>query len=172
MEGSIRLTASQRKTALQVYRGGDDGRVARRAHVLLLLDQGRSYREIMELLFCSSDLIAGVKRRFLSGGLPECLAVPDGNSTVPIWHAAVVDWVKNHSPGEFDYFRSRWSCEILRDLLREERQIEVSGETVRRVLHRNRLAWRRPRPFVGPEDPDYTRKLGRVRRLSVELASR
>ena len=67
MEGSIWLTASQHKTALQVYRAGGDGRVARRAHVLPLLEQGRSYREIMELLFCSSDLIAGGKRRFPSG---------------------------------------------------------------------------------------------------------
>ena len=57
MESSIRLTAKERKTALQVYRSESDVRVARRAHILLLLALGRSYREIMDNLFASSDLV-------------------------------------------------------------------------------------------------------------------
>ena len=56
MEGSIRLTAEERKRALQVYRGAGDARMARRAHILLLLADGRSYREIIEIDYSGSDL--------------------------------------------------------------------------------------------------------------------
>jgi hypothetical protein len=43
MEGGIRLSVLERKTVLSAYRGGGDARVARRAHVLLLLDLVRRF---------------------------------------------------------------------------------------------------------------------------------
>lgn len=42
MDGSIRWSGSERKAALSIYQGGGDARVARRAHVLLLLDRNCS----------------------------------------------------------------------------------------------------------------------------------
>ena len=56
MDGSLELSAADRKTLLAVYRGMGEARTARRAHVLLLLADGHTYREIMELLFCSAGL--------------------------------------------------------------------------------------------------------------------
>ena len=73
MDGSIRLSGSERKTALSIYRGGGDARVARRAHVLLLLDRNWSYRQIMESLLCARDFVlfqcGGVGDTLLFGGL-------------------------------------------------------------------------------------------------------
>ena len=73
MDGSIRLSGSERKTALSIYRGGGDARVARRAHVLLLLDRNWSYRQIMEALLCAGDFVAAVKQRFLEAGFDAAL---------------------------------------------------------------------------------------------------
>jgi DNA-binding CsgD family transcriptional regulator len=70
------LTAKERKSALQIYRSGSEARLARRAHILLLLAAGRSYREIMDIDFASSALVADVKRRFLEDGLEAALAEP------------------------------------------------------------------------------------------------
>jgi len=72
MDGSIRLTAEERKVLLQAYRSGD-ARVARRAHVLLLLDDGLSYRDVRTFLYASNDLIADCVRRFRAGGIHEAL---------------------------------------------------------------------------------------------------
>ena len=82
MEGSIKLSSPEHKIALGIYRGGGDARVARRAHVLLLLNAGMSFRQIMEITFCSSDLVAGVKQRFLAGGVEAAVAEPTENDTM------------------------------------------------------------------------------------------
>ena len=169
MEGSIRLSASERKTVLSVYRHGGDARVARRAHVLLLLDRDWSYREIMEALLCSSDLVAAVKRCFLDAGIEAALAEPDVESVISYWKLAVVGWVQHATPRDFGFFRSRWSCELLARVLEEQQGVDLGGETVRRALHELGLAWRRPRPAVGLVDPEYDAKLSRIKRLLDRL---
>lgn len=45
----------------------------------------------------------------------------------------------------------------------------MSQETVRRLLRSAGLVWRRPRPVLGPKDPAYAYKLGKIRRLLREL---
>jgi len=169
MEGSIRLSASERKMVLSVYRGAGDARVARRAHVLLLLDHDWSYRDIMAALLCSSDLVATVKRRFLDAGVEAALAEPDVECVIPYWKVAVVGWVQHTTPRDFGFFRSRWSCELLARVLEEQQGVELGGEAVRRALHELGFAWRRPRPVVGLADPEYDVKLGRIKRLLETL---
>jgi putative transposase len=165
MDGSIRLSESQRKTALSIYRAGGDARSARRAHVLLLLDRGWSYRQIMEALLCASDFVAGVKQRFLQSGFDAALAEEDGEESIPYWKVAIIGWVQHKTPQDFGYFRSRWTCELLAAVLWEEHGVRIGGEAARRALHELGFAWRRPRPVVGPTDPDYSAKLRQVQRL-------
>lgn len=169
MDGIIRLTEEQRKTALDYFRFGKNARVVRRAHVLILLDDRLSYRQIMELMYCGSDLIADVKRRFLAAGLTSALRIPSESNDTPTWSETLCTWVSWHSPQDFGFFRSRWSCEILSRLLWEEQSILVSGEYVRQLMHRLGYVWRRPRPIVGPVDPMYTEKMRRIRRLLDNL---
>jgi hypothetical protein len=63
------LSAHDRKTLLNVYRNGPNARVARRAHLLLLLGDGLPCGLIMQLTYTSADTIAHVKTRFLAGGI-------------------------------------------------------------------------------------------------------
>lgn len=67
MNGYLRLSARERKTCLDVYRAD---RTVRRALVLLLLAQGRSYRRIRESAFVSPTLVASVTRDYQAGGCP------------------------------------------------------------------------------------------------------
>ena len=83
MDGSIRLSDRERKTVFSIYRSGGTARIARRAHVLLLLDRGWSYRQIMEATFCSCVLVASVKERFLEGGVDEALADKTVEGPIP-----------------------------------------------------------------------------------------
>lgn len=169
MDGSIKLTTKQRKIVLGIYRSGPDARVARRAHLLLLLADGRSYREIMQFTYASSETIAAVKRRFLTDGLEAALAEADAPQAPPGWCLVVAAWVRRRTPRDFGFFRSRWSCDLLSQLLREEHGLRISPETVRRGLHRLGFVWRRPRPVVGPTDPDYEAKLGHIGQLLERL---
>ena len=169
MDGSIRLAPEERKVLLMVYRAGD-ARLSRRAHVLLLLDDGLSYRDLRAFLYASNDLIADCVRRFRKGGIHDALE-PDGKPTSPEadWFLAVQDWLRNAVPQDFGYFRQRWTCEMLAEVLAWEKGIHLSAETVRRRLHRAGFVWRRPRPVVGPTDPDYAEKKQRLSRLLAQM---
>lgn len=169
MDGIVRLSAKERKMALTSYRSGGSARVARRAHVLLLLDRGWSYREIMEATFCGSDLVASVKARFLEAGLEAAICELTDEAPIPFWKIAVVGWVLNKTPRDFGYFRARWTCELLTEVLDHQYGVAIGDEAVRRALHELGFAWRRPRPIVGPTDPDYDAKLRRIKRLLSTL---
>jgi hypothetical protein len=63
MEGSISLSARERKVLVDAYRKGER-EVSRRAHVLLLLDQGWSWREVKAIVLGSNDLIAQTVKKY------------------------------------------------------------------------------------------------------------
>jgi transposase len=168
MDGSIQLAAEERKVLLRVYRSGD-ARMARRAHVLLLLDDGFSYRQVRAVLFASNDLLADCVRRFREGGIYETL---EGEATPrpdQDWLPTIEDWLRTATPQDFGYFRQRWTCEMLAELLAWEKGIRLSAETIRRGLHRAGYVWRRPRPIVGPVDPEHAEKMERLRALLAAL---
>lgn len=166
MDGSIRLSSEERKTLLQTYRGAG---IARRALVLLLLAEGWSYRGIGEATFASPTMIRSVKRNFAAGGVARVLGAEERPFTVTYWLIVVVRWLLQNTPRDFGFFRTRWSCALLAMLLWERERIRLSAETVRRGLHQMEFVWRRPRPVVGPHDPEHEAKLRRLRRLLAKV---
>jgi transposase len=170
MDGSIRLSATDRKTLLHLVRLGHDQRQARRAHVLLLLAKGWSVRRIAEALFASADLVCAVRRRYQRGGVAEVLQPePTRTPTVPWWHLLLQRWLLAQTPRDFGYFRTRWSCAMVAELLREQHRVRFSRESVRRAMHALGFVWRRPRPVVGPRDPQHRAKMQRIGRLLAML---
>jgi len=87
----------------------------------------------------------------------------------PAWLEVLLEWLLEKSPEDFGYFRSRWSCDTLAEVLAWEKDIHVSAETVRRALHRANFVWRRPRPVLGRQDDEYEPKLQRIRDLLESL---
>lgn len=166
MEGYLRLSPHERKTCLAVYRAD---RAVRRALILLLLSEGRSYRDIRTSAFVSPALVASVKRDYAAGGVARVLGTETAPCVLAMWLVLVARWLIGHTPRDFGFFRSRWSCALLAMLLWEEHGIRLSPETVRRGLHRLDFVWRRPRPVVGPHDPEYERKIRRIQRLLRQL---
>ncbi|MDB5309108.1 MAG: transposase, partial [Gemmataceae bacterium] len=119
------------------------------------------------VLFCSLGTISRWKARFEADGVDAVFGRPRGRrrSGVQIWAALVVRWVLSCSPTEFRFARSRWSCETAAVVLRDDCQVRVGRETVRRWLREAGLVWRRPRPVIRPKDPDRERKLRALRAL-------
>ena len=162
MDGYLRLSTSERKVCLSVYRRD---RAARRALVLLSLAEGRSYRAIAAAALVGPSLIAAVKRDFTAGGVARALGRKPTSCVVPSWWLVVARWLVNRTPRDFGFFRSRWSCAVLALLLWERNGVRLSPETVRRGLHHMGFAWRRPRPVVGLKDPEYDAKRRAIQRL-------
>lgn len=175
MKWIIEFSSEERKQLLKAYRSAGDARTSRRAHVLLLLAEGWTWQSIREALFCSNDLIQRTSQRFREGGVSAVLndsTTSETEDNRPAWWRRVVDWLTTKTPQDFGYFRSRWSCEVLAEVLAWETGVRRSGETIRRGLHRLGYAWRRPRPVVGPTDPEYDRKLLKIRGLLDNLPPR
>lgn len=170
MEGSIRLDEPQRKVLLSIYRAGQDVHAARRAHVILLLADGWSYRDVRLAAYCSFDFIHECVLRFRKGGVEE-LSRPARvtSAALPLWLVRVARWLLTKTPRDFGFFRSRWSCSTLAEVLAWSTGERKSAETIRRGLKTLGYVWRRPRPVVGLTDPDYGPKLKRIQRLLEDL---
>lgn len=169
MDGIIRLPDRDRKAALRLVQRGGQHRGVRRAHVLLLLADGHPVRFIAAVLFCSFDLIASVRRDYQRGGVPAALGDEQAIRRVPWWYNAVLVWLTQHTPVDFGLRRSRWSCEAVALVLSERVGVDLGRESARRVLHEMGFVWRRPRPVVGPADPDHGPKIRAIRALLADL---
>jgi len=168
MDGSIRLSSPDRKALLDVYRRGTDPEQRLRAHILLLLDDRVAWSVIAAMLFTSTATINRWRTRFREQGQSAVTRPAERRAWVREWWV-VLRWVTERSPTSFDFVRSRWSCETIVVLLREDHEVEVSRETVRRRLRAGGLVWRRPRPVLGPKDPAHAVKLGKIRALLRSL---
>jgi putative transposase len=168
---SITLTADQRAALLRTYRGPFAPRLRLRAHILLLLHDGRTWDDIAAALYCSTRTIARWRQRFLRHGLAGLPGQPAGppRRLGGAWVAVVVTWVLQATPRAFGFLRSRWCCEVLALLLWRQYRLDVSRETVRRALHRAGLVWRRPRPVLRRPDPRRADILAELRHLLRHL---
>jgi putative transposase len=170
---SIRLSSADRNTLLRHYRRAADPDVRLRAHILLLLAAGHPWATISAVLFCSLSTISRWKARFEAEGVDGVFGRPRGRSrtVVHVWAAVVVRWVLACSPADFRFARSRWSCEAVAVVLRDDYRVSVGRETIRVWLRAAGLVWRRHRPALRPKDPDRDRKLAALRELLRRLSA-
>jgi putative transposase len=171
MPCTIPLSAAQRKALLGLYRRGTDPKVARRAHIVLLLADGFPWGTITAVLFTSPSTVARWQQRFLEGGVEALTGRPPGRRPgfPGPWAEVVVRWVTRRCPTDFGFVRSRWTCAVAALLLWSCYRLAVSRETVRRWLHEADLVWRRPRPVLRRQDPLRQAKLRALRRLLAGL---
>ena len=158
---------------METYRKSTEPHLRLRSHSLLLLAGGHSWVTISVMLFCSTATIARWKKRFDRGGIEAVLnpAIVPGRPLTfwSGWSAVVLAWVKEKTPLNFGYVRSRWCCATLALVLLDVHLMKVSAETVRRWLHREQMVWRRPRPVLERKDANRSRKLRAIRQLLANL---
>jgi hypothetical protein len=111
MDGSIPLSPPQSKALLDLYRNGKDRSASRRAHIVLLLNRGRTFREVLEITFASADLVAAAARRFRKGGV-QALLREEPTQDLPEWLHRVTTWLTEKTPQDFGYFVSVCSREV------------------------------------------------------------
>jgi len=171
MDGSIRLREDERNDLLDHYRRSPDPAMRLRAHIILLLADGYAWATIVAVLFTSSSTIRRWQRRFQEGGIDALLGRRRGRRSAwaTWWATLVTGWVLRLTPCDFGFYRSRWTCATLAIVVVERHGVNVSGETIRRWLHQQDLVWRRPRPVLGPRDPERQAKLRTLQALLAQL---
>lgn len=170
---SIELSHEQRNILLHWYQYHHLAQVSKRCHIILLLNEGRSWSDICQTLYCSSRTISRWKQRFLDGGIEALQGRKLGRKPAfsPCWPEAVTDLVDNFSPSDFGYLRSRWCCWLLAAVLGVLYKLQVSRETVRRWLHQENYVYRRPRPVLTKKDPERAAIFQGLRKLLRDLPS-
>lgn len=148
------------------------GRVAMRAHMVLLSARGFSAYEIAELHDVTDPTIYKWIERFDEEG-PDGLYDREREGRPPKVDdeaEAELQRVLDASPPEEGYDFSNWTVPRLAEHLKEELGLEVHPETVRQALHRLRFSCTRPRRRL-PEDPCYPERIAEVDRAVAEAGA-
>src|SRR3954453_23154552 len=167
----LSLTTDQRDELLTIYRKDSDPELRFRAHIILLLGEGHPWDTIEAMLFCSSRTVDRWLKRFRSEGVAGLTGRKrDRPFRLGLGRVAILlTWVTTKTPGDFGFLRSRWPCAVLALLLHEREGVAASRETVRRLLHRGDLVYRRPRPVPPPNEDERRVRLAELRRLLEDL---
>lgn len=153
------LSTEQRRE-LERLRRQAVGRVAGRAHMVLLSDQGYRVTEIAQIAGCGRDVVRHWLHRYDHLGIPGLQDEP--RSGRPRTHPladVVVDTQMSQSPPCSGHVQTCWSVGLLAAFLRRRFGLKLSGASLRRALHRQGWRWARPRLAPAHRvDPEAERK--------------
>ena len=141
-----RVELSQRVTS-QAGRADD----ARRARLILLLEEGETWARIRERLACNDAFIDRWSKRFAEerlAGLFSRHAGQDSSTLTPELEARILKWTVKRKPPA----ATHWSTRKL------AAQLGISHMMVARVWRKHRLKPQRLDGYMVSDDPDFERK--------------
>ncbi len=163
------LTISDPETmilALQdEIRRSEESRYDHRLHGVLLVAEGFSCREVFRLLGDSPRTVEYWVHRFEDrgfGGLQE--RERSGRpAQLTMQHLERVNLILRGSPRTVGIQANLWDGPTLRHWIKTELKIELSVRSCQRLFRRLEFRLRKPRPEIGPSDPDQREELDRSR---------
>ena len=148
----IKLTDAERaelQRRVRSRRGpAEDARIAR---VLMLLEQGETYRQIAEKVDCSEPFISKWKKRFLQQGLAGLYTRHAGREAkvlTPKMEARVLNWTRK-TPTDGT---THWSTRRL------AKKLAVHHMMVQRVWKKHGIQPHRIERYMASNDPDFEKK--------------
>jgi transposase len=135
----VDLTEEERNFLLKfINRGQQSARKLKRAHLLLLADEGKTDGEIAEALHTSIPTAQRTRQRFVEGGLDRALNEdprPGARQKLDAKGEALLETLARSQPPEG---RKRWTLHLLADRLVELKVVDsISHEAVRQELKKN-----------------------------------
>ena len=169
---TVREPTEEEHTELKRMKQEEIGRVAVRAHLVLLSSRGYSAPEIAELHQVAHPMVYKWIERFDEEG-PAGLYDREREGRPPkIDEQAEQELrrVLEAAPTEEGYDFTRWTAPRLAEHLKEKLGIDVHPETVRDALtSRMGYSWKRPRRSLAP--PSETEFAERIRRIDCAIAN-
>lgn len=165
----VHVSKEQREELRRVSRQAV-GRVAMRAHMVLLSDRGYSVLRIAEIHECGEDVVRTWLHRYAEAGIAG-LDDRWGSGRPPKdpLARAIVDTQASQSPGNSGHVQSCWTVALLAAFVAVRFGVALSCSTVRRYLHQMGWRWRRPRltpasVLQSKHDTQEASKLAAIRR--------
>jgi transposase len=158
---TIQLTASEEKELLfrarsRAIPAGD----VRRAQLILMLAEEKSYEEIQEELLCDATFIVRWKKRFLEDRIAGLYARHPGRAVekrTPRLEAKILEWTRRPPPDG----STHWSTRKL------AKHLGIHHMMVARVWKRARLQPHRIERYLMSKDPNFEQKAAEVIGLYV-----
>ena len=160
----VRTLTEDERAELEVGLHSSDGFVLRRCQIILASSRGQYAPGIGAAVGRDDEAVRDVIRAFNERGL-ECL-VRRSNRPKHIKTAfdaagmAALQALLHESPRKYDKPTSVWTLDLAAQVCFEQGLTAqlVSGETVRLVLARLGVGWRRAKHWITSPDPQYARK--------------
>ena len=136
----------------------------RRARLILLLAQGKSYLTIRQLLGCNPNYISRWKGRFEAERLAGLYSRHRGRAVekrTPALEAKILEWTRRPAPDGSTHWSSR----------KLARHLGVSHMMVARVWQRAGLKPHRIERYMASDDPDFETQGGRYYRAVRQTAA-
>src|SRR5690349_14482914 len=144
----MHLTEGQRDELNAVSRRAI-GRVALRAHMVLLSDRGFTVPQIAAIPACGQDVVPTWLHRYEQQGVAGLEDAPrSGRPPKDPLAGPIVDAQASQSPPCSGHVQTCWSVALLAAFLSHRFRLVLSCPSVRRYLHR--MGWRWARPRLAP----------------------
>jgi transposase len=146
-------------------RRSEESRYDHRLHGVLLVAEGFSCREVSKLLGDAPRTVEYWVHRFEDRGL-EGLQEGERSGRPPQLtgpHLQRVNLILRGSPREVGIQANLWDGPTLRQWLKSELKMELSVRSCQRLFRRLEFRLRKPRPEIGPSDPDQREELEQSR---------
>lgn len=139
----VDLKPEERTELLEFIKSGKhSARKLNRTRILLLADEGKSDREISEVLHTGSATVQRTRKRFVEGNLEGALNERKRSGQpkkLDEKGEAILETLARSQPPEG---RKQWTLELLSDRLVELKVVDsISYETVRQELKKTAAAW-------------------------------
>ena len=168
----VQLSEEQRAELSQVSRQAV-GRVALRAHMVLLSGRGYSVSEIAKVHDCGLDVVRTWLHRYEEQGVEGLEDEPrSGRPPKDPLAGDIIDTQARQSPRNSGHVQGCWTVALLTAFLATRFGLVLSCASVRRYLHLQNWRWRRPRlDTARKHDPEAVSKLSALEHAK-ELASK
>jgi transposase len=141
----VTLTDAQRRELHQVSRQAV-GRVALRAHMVLLSARGYDVPTIAGIYACGEDVVRTWLHRYAAEGIAGLADEPrSGRPPTDPLARAIIDAQASQPPDCSGHVQSCWTVVLLTTFLAVRFRLRLSASRVRRLLHATDWRWRRPR---------------------------
>ena len=166
----VRSPTDEERRTLKQMKQQQVGRVAMRAHLVLLSDRGYKVPDITDLHNVKDDTVYKWFDRFDEEGPPGLYDREREGRPPKIDEEAEEELkrVLKAPPIEEGYEATRWTTPKLAEHLEKELGTDVHPETVREALQRLEFSWKRPRRDL-PDDPDYEEHIAEIDRAIAEV---
>jgi len=131
----------EKEGLMNIYKKGKE---SRRAHAILLFQEGYKISEIAKLFFVDEDTVRNwIKKWGEEKTTDDKFRSGKPKTITPLIEQRICQIVDENKPEKHGFIATSWDCKEIRIWLRKMYGIEISDEQIRKILKRNGFNYRK-----------------------------